>query len=137
MTTLASALISHADLTVSPHRNAAALQQPGALHGFGQTALAILPGLLLTSVVAASAYGLRQLPGMTTFSPMILAILIGIAFHTLVGTPAVARPGVAVSLPAAWPPALVPGTRPGHRRAAPSAVRSSRGVIPNICTDEH
>ncbi|HEX7562090.1 MAG TPA: YeiH family protein [Bradyrhizobium sp.] len=98
MTTLASALISHADLTVSPHRNAAGLQQPGALHGFGQTALAMLPGLLLTSVVAASAYGLRQLPGMTTFSPMILAILIGIAFHNLVGTPAVARPGVAFSL---------------------------------------
>jgi uncharacterized integral membrane protein (TIGR00698 family) len=98
MTTFASALISHADLTVSPHRNAAGLQQPAARHGFGQTALAILPGLLLASAVAASAYGLRRLPAMATFSPMILAILIGIAFHNLVGTPAVARPGVAFSL---------------------------------------
>ena len=83
MTTLASPLVSHADLPVSPH---------------GQTALAILPGLLLTSVVAATAYGLRQLPGMATFSPMILAILIGIAVHNLVGTPAIARPGVTFSL---------------------------------------
>jgi len=98
MTTLTSPLISHADVTVSPHRNAAGLQQPAARHGFGQTALAILPGLLLASAVAASAYGLRRLPGMATFSPMILAILIGIAFHNLVGTPAVAKPGITFSL---------------------------------------
>ena len=38
------------------------------------------------------------LPGMTTFSPMILAILLGTAFHNLVGTPAIARPGVTFSL---------------------------------------
>ncbi len=98
MTTLTSPLISHDQLTVSPHRNAANHLQPGPRSGFGQAALAILPGLLLTSVVAAAAYGLRQLPGMATFSPMILAILIGIAVHNLVGTPAVARPGVAFSL---------------------------------------
>ena len=65
---------------------------------FGQTALANAAGPVLTSVVAASAYGLRQSPGMTTFSPMILAILIGIAFHNLVGTPAWAKPGVTFSL---------------------------------------
>src|ERR1039458_6664158 len=98
MTTLASALISHADLTVSPHRTAASPLQSKTRHGFGQTALAILPGLLLTSVVAASGYLLRWLPGMATFSPMILAILLGMAFHNLVGTPAIARPGVAFSL---------------------------------------
>jgi uncharacterized integral membrane protein (TIGR00698 family) len=98
MTTLTSPLISHANLTASPHRNAAGLQQPGSRHGFGQTVLAILPGLLLTSAVAASAYGLRRLPAMATFSPMILAILIGIAFHNLIGTPAIARPGITFSL---------------------------------------
>ena len=58
----------------------------------------ILPGLLMASVVAASAYGLRQLPGMTAFSPLILAILIGTAFHNLVGTPEAARQGVAFSM---------------------------------------
>ncbi len=59
---------------------------------------AILPGLLMASVVAASAYGLRQLPGMTAFSPLILAILIGTVFHNLVGTPATAKQGVAFSM---------------------------------------
>jgi uncharacterized integral membrane protein (TIGR00698 family) len=94
MITLASPLISHTDLAVSPHRPAAS----PLLTGPGRAALAIAPGLLLTSAVAASAYGLRQLPGMATFSPMILAILIGIAVHNLVGIPAIARPGVTFGL---------------------------------------
>src|ERR1700688_3688295 len=98
MTALASPRNSHADLTVSPHSPAASPLQSGPRPGSRQAALAILPGLLLTSVVAASAYGLRQLPGMATFSPMILAILVGIAFHNLVGIPAIAKPGVAFSL---------------------------------------
>ena len=63
------------------------------LHGKG-----IWPGLFLTSIVAASAYAIRQLPGMVTFSPMILAIVIGIAFHNLVGTPTWAKAGVTFSL---------------------------------------
>jgi uncharacterized integral membrane protein (TIGR00698 family) len=54
----------------------------------------ILPGVLLTSLVAAFSFGLRQLPGIAIFSPMILAIVIGIAFHNLVGTPAWAQQGV-------------------------------------------
>lgn len=63
------------------------------LHGKG-----IWPGLFLTSIVAASAYAFRQLPGMATFSPMILAIVIGIAFHNLIGTPTWAKQGVTFSL---------------------------------------
>jgi uncharacterized integral membrane protein (TIGR00698 family) len=47
--------------------------------------------------VAISGYLLRSLPEMTTFSPMILAILLGMAFHNLVGTPAIAKPGVTFS----------------------------------------
>jgi uncharacterized integral membrane protein (TIGR00698 family) len=70
---------------------------PGTL--YIQSTLAILPGLLMASVVAGSAYWLRELPGMTAFSPLILAILIGTAFHNLLGTPAIARPGVAFSMP--------------------------------------
>ena len=61
-------------------------------------ALATLPGLLMASVVAASAYWLRELPGLKTFSPLILAILIGTAFHNFIGTPAIAKPGVAFSM---------------------------------------
>jgi uncharacterized integral membrane protein (TIGR00698 family) len=98
MNSLATPLVSHAGLTASPHHNSANRLQPGPRHGSGKTALAIVPGLLLASVVTASAYGLRQLPGMATFSPMILAIMIGIAFHNLVGTPVIAAPGVAFSL---------------------------------------
>ena len=61
MTHRASPLTSNADLVI-PHV---------------RRALAVLPGLLMASTVAASAYGLRKLPGLTTFSPLILAILIG------------------------------------------------------------
>lgn len=65
---------------------------------FRKNVLAILPGLLMASVIAASTYWLRELPGMTAFSPLILAILIGTAFHNLLGTPAIAKPGVAFSM---------------------------------------
>jgi len=54
--------------------------------------------LVLTSGITAAAFALRQLPGMTTFSPMIVAILIGITFNNIVGTPGWAKPGVTFSL---------------------------------------
>ena len=78
----ASSLVSNADLVTHHVRRV----------------LAVLPGLLMASTVAASAYWLRQLPGLAAFSPLILAILIGTAFHNLVGTPATAKPGVAFSM---------------------------------------
>ncbi len=61
-------------------------------------AFGLAPGLLLTTAIAALAYGLREIPGADTFSPMILAILLGILFHNIVGTPARARGGVVFSL---------------------------------------
>ena len=63
------------------------------LHGRG-----IWPGFALSATAAAAAYAVRQLPGMTTFSPMILAIVIGIAFHNIVGTPVWAKQGVTFSM---------------------------------------
>ncbi|WP_442882075.1 YeiH family protein [Devosia sp.] len=57
-----------------------------------------MPGLLLAAGIAALAFALRHLPGVSSFSPMIIAIVLGIAFHNLVGTPATARPGVAFSM---------------------------------------
>lgn len=56
------------------------------------------PGLLLTGGVAGVAFALREVPGVGVFSPMILAILIGMVFHNLVGTPAAARSGVAFGM---------------------------------------
>jgi uncharacterized integral membrane protein (TIGR00698 family) len=44
------------------------------------------------------AFGLRQMSGLTAFSPMLLAIVLGIAFHNIVGTPARAKEGVTFSV---------------------------------------
>ncbi|HEX9470942.1 MAG TPA: YeiH family protein [Bradyrhizobium sp.] len=65
---------------------------------FSRRAVEILPGLVLNSIVAGAAFGVRLLPGMSTFSPMILSIMIGIAFHNIVGTAAWAKAGVTFSL---------------------------------------
>jgi uncharacterized integral membrane protein (TIGR00698 family) len=64
----------------------------------GRKALEILPGVFLTSAVAGTAFAMRLLPGMATFSPMILSMIIGIAFHNIVGTAAWAKAGVTFSL---------------------------------------
>jgi uncharacterized integral membrane protein (TIGR00698 family) len=53
-----------------------------------------LPGLAVAALLVAVAFLLRSLPGVSLLSPMILAILLGIAFHNLLGTPARAKPGV-------------------------------------------
>jgi uncharacterized integral membrane protein (TIGR00698 family) len=60
--------------------------------------IAILPGLLLAGALAAAAFGLRLIPGVSIFSPMILAILLGVGFHNVVGTPTGAKAGVVFSL---------------------------------------
>src|ERR1700737_55857 len=57
-----------------------------------------LPGLFLTSIVGGTAFAIRLLPGMANFSPMILSMIIGIAFHNTVGTAAWAKAGVTFSL---------------------------------------
>ena len=58
---------------------------------------AIWPGLLLVAAIVAAAFALRQLAGVGVLSPMIVSIVIGIAFHNMIGTPARARLGVAFS----------------------------------------
>jgi uncharacterized integral membrane protein (TIGR00698 family) len=58
----------------------------------------VLPGLLLTTLIACAAFALRLLPGVGILSPLILSILIGMAFHNLIGTSMRARAGVAFSL---------------------------------------
>jgi uncharacterized integral membrane protein (TIGR00698 family) len=72
--------------------------QPAAPRPAYAPILAILPGLALTTTIVAAALLARQLPGVATFSPMILAIVIGMAFHNIVGTPAVAKPGITFAL---------------------------------------
>lgn len=60
--------------------------------------LALWPGLALAAAVAAAALALRSLPGVAILSPMILAIVIGIAVRNTVGTPAAAQPGLAFAM---------------------------------------
>jgi uncharacterized integral membrane protein (TIGR00698 family) len=57
-----------------------------------------LPGLALTGAIAAASYGIRLLPGMANFSPMIIAIVLGVGFHNTIRTPAIAKAGVTFSL---------------------------------------
>jgi uncharacterized integral membrane protein (TIGR00698 family) len=58
----------------------------------------LVPGLLLAAGIAALAFTLGHLPGLSSFSPMIIAIILGIAFHNLFGTPVAAKSGVAFSM---------------------------------------
>jgi uncharacterized integral membrane protein (TIGR00698 family) len=58
----------------------------------------LFPGLLLAAAIAAAGFGLRQLPGLGLFSPMILSIVTGIGFHNLIGTPRRAKAGVVFSM---------------------------------------
>ncbi|WP_410052885.1 YeiH family protein [Bradyrhizobium sp. SZCCHNRI20481] len=58
----------------------------------------LLPGLALSAALAAGAFGLRLVPGLGLFSPMIMAIVAGMVLHNVIGTPARAKPGVAFSM---------------------------------------
>ncbi len=84
--------MSDATITVLPPK-----ERNGRASAAG-TAFGLAPGLLLTMAIAGLAYVLRKVPGIDTFSPMILAILLGILFHNIVGTPARAKGGVVFSL---------------------------------------
>lgn len=77
----------------------AALSKPLRSRRAGVEGLvSIVPGLLLTTMIAGLAFALRQWIGVAALSSLILALILGVAFHNLVGTPARARPGVAFSL---------------------------------------
>jgi len=59
--------------------------------------IAILPGLALTVALVGSVFALGQLSHLSMFSPMILAVLIGIALRSSIGLPRAAIPGVRFS----------------------------------------
>lgn len=89
-------LTPDSDLPTHSQVSAAVVRRPRAAALMG--ALGIVPGLALTAAIAAAAFSLRALPGVSALSPMILAILIGMVFHNVFRTPAIAKPGVAFSL---------------------------------------
>lgn len=55
---------------------------------------AVLPGLTLVALLSAAGYGLRQLPGLALFSPMIIGILVGMVFANTFEVPARAVEGI-------------------------------------------
>ncbi|HVT53246.1 MAG TPA: YeiH family protein [Dongiaceae bacterium] len=61
-------------------------------------ALDLIPGLMLTAMLAALGTALHTLPAVGIFSPLILSILLGMVFHNVIGTPHRARAGIAFSL---------------------------------------
>jgi uncharacterized integral membrane protein (TIGR00698 family) len=72
--------------------------QPALVSGAASAIAAATPGLVLVGFVTVTAFGLRLLPGAAIFSPMILAILAGILFHNIVGTPHAAKAGVTFAM---------------------------------------
>ena len=58
----------------------------------------LVPGLALTFAIAAAGSGLARLPYLSTLSPLILSIMLGMIFHNVVRTPAACIPGVKFTL---------------------------------------
>ncbi|WP_425491878.1 YeiH family protein [Kaustia mangrovi] len=66
--------------------------RPGRAAGHVAT---LWPGLALATAITLAAFGLRYMPGLAIFSPLILAIIVAVLFNNVVGTPERARPGIA------------------------------------------
>lgn len=64
----------------------------------GRSATRTLPGLAACAGLAGVAYGLRGLPGVGSFSPMIIAIALGILIRNTVGTPRTLAVGIGFSM---------------------------------------
>jgi uncharacterized integral membrane protein (TIGR00698 family) len=58
----------------------------------------LAPLLLLAIAIAVIAFALHQIRVLSPFSPLVLAIVLGLAFQNLVGAPPVTRAGIAFSL---------------------------------------
>ena len=70
-------------------------QPSGASFEFGRS---LLPGLALTSTLAAGAFALRNVLGIAALSPLIIAMMLGMAVRNTLGTSTVLKPGVAFSM---------------------------------------
>lgn len=58
-------------------------------------ASAIWPGIVLAAMISAAAFAARSLPGLAAFSPMILAVVVGIVFSNVVGATVNTGAGIA------------------------------------------
>ncbi|MDD3445292.1 MAG: putative sulfate exporter family transporter [Zavarzinia sp.] len=69
-------------------------ETPSLVHRFG----GVMPGLALAGGIGLVATALNRLPALHAFSPMILAIAIGITVGNILPLPAGFRPGIAFSM---------------------------------------
>jgi hypothetical protein len=89
--------ISSIRLAVSLNDRAGASLRSTLQEWSGRKTRELLPGLLLNLVT----FAIRLLPGMATFSPTMLSLIIGIVLHNIAGTAAWAKQGVTLGL--LWP----------------------------------
>src|SRR5258705_2709325 len=85
----------------------------------------LLPGLFLNLVTLA----IRLLPGMATFSPTILSLIIGVVLYNIVGAAAWAKQGVTLSL--RWPVGDAVAMGPGNKHRQIDRERFS--ALPARC----
>lgn len=57
----------------------------------------IIPGMVLVAMITAVAFSARNVSGFALFSPMILAVVAGMVYSNVLGTPAHAKAGIAFS----------------------------------------
>ncbi|AGB45351.1 putative membrane protein [Mesorhizobium australicum WSM2073] len=57
----------------------------------------ILPGIVLVAMITAVAFSARNVSGFALFSPMILAVVAGMIYSNVLGTPAHAKAGIGFS----------------------------------------
>ncbi|MCU0551456.1 MAG: YeiH family protein [Leptolyngbya sp. Prado105] len=77
------------------------LQRDGFSQSMAQVKLSLAQlrsGILLTASLAAIAYLLRLVPGFNLFSPLVLAILLGILARNVVGVAPICQPGISFAM---------------------------------------
>jgi uncharacterized membrane protein YadS len=89
--------ISSTKLAVSLNDRAGARLRFTVQEWPGRKTRELLPGLFLNLVT----FAIRLLPGMATFSPTMLSLIIGILLHNIAGTAAWAKQGMTLGL--RWP----------------------------------
>lgn len=66
-------------------------------HSASGSVVNCIPGIVLVTVITASAYGLRNLPFVSSLSPMITAIFLGMVFANIVGISSSADAGISIA----------------------------------------
>ena len=94
MNAIAKIDLQHVAEAIAPPGIAGVASRPKPAAWIGR----ILPGLAFAATIAVAAYALRLTPGLSLFSPLILAILLGVSVRIVFGMPAWAKPGAVFAI---------------------------------------